>query len=132
MDFTEKERVKTRSFSFKTPLVLYDLGTNFKPRNQTFIYIKTITCMAQATQFFFSIEKLRELLKAYDNDQIVFDGRTLRGFVFTVGVNPETNEPGVFPFPLYTMQGKSTTEDAVLVQNLSMTYSGCPYPPPCN
>jgi hypothetical protein len=90
--------------------------------------------MSQTTQYFFSIEKLQTLINQFSDPKYSsqFGGRTLQGFVFTPGINPATNAPIVFAFPLFSYPGQPSTDNGLMVQNLSMSYSGCPYPPPCN
>jgi hypothetical protein len=89
--------------------------------------------MLQAAAYYFSIGDLEALIKEYSDNKYSdqLGGRTLRGFVFTPGLDRETNTPRVFAFPLFSLPDKNTSEDAVLFQNMSYSTSGCPYPPPC-
>ena len=90
--------------------------------------------MSQTTQYFFSIEKLKVLIDQFSDPKYPsqYGGRTLQGFIFTPGINPAaSNAPVVFAFPLFSLPDTASDPDAVLVQNLTYSTSGCPYPPPC-
>ncbi len=89
--------------------------------------------MSQLQQYYFSVEKLQELIKHFDKKRIkASDGKThLKGFIFTPGVTPEGKE-SVFAFPLYSGTGnKGGSDGDIIIQNMTFAY-GCPYPPPCD
>jgi hypothetical protein len=84
--------------------------------------------MKKPTQFYFSVEKLENLLKEFKHfRKDSKDKKVLRGFVFTPG------ESEVTAAPLYSDKAvPEVIEDGHLLLQASDPHQGCPYPPPCN
>jgi hypothetical protein len=89
--------------------------------------------MDNKTQFYFSVEKLENLLSEFKNTRgSASEKKVLRGFVFTPG-HDSNDTPCCFAFPLYSDQSHPSVieEKYLLVKNTSGSNHGCPYPPPC-
>ncbi len=89
--------------------------------------------MSQLQQYYFSVEKLKELIAHFENLRAhASDGKThLKGFIFTPGANP-TGRESIFAFPLYTgADKKGGSQGDIIIQN-TLIAPGCPYPPPCD
>jgi hypothetical protein len=89
--------------------------------------------MSNKNQFYFSVEKLENLLHQFKGARSSSsEKKILRGFVFTPGEDSD-NQPCCFAFPLYSDQTHPSVieEKHLLVQNTSGSNHGCPYPPPC-
>jgi hypothetical protein len=84
--------------------------------------------MAKKNQFYFSVEKLENLLKEFKNSRTGSSNKKiLRGFVFTAEENSVTASP------LYSDKAvPEAVEDEHLLMTGNDNHSGCPYPPPCN
>jgi hypothetical protein len=89
--------------------------------------------MDHSNQYFFSIEKLKALIKEYESKdyQTQMNGLELKGFVFIPGAD-EKGKAAMFGFPLFSAsKGKPGKDGDILIQNTSPKKAGCPYPPPC-
>ena len=84
--------------------------------------------MNNKTQFYFSVEKLENLLNEFKNLRTGSrEKKILRGFVFTPG------EDSVSARPLYSDKpAPAPIEEEHLLMSDSISHPGCPYPPPCN
>ena len=74
-------------------------------------------------QYYFSKQKLQELLKKFDSD-------SLQGFVFMLG-RGQDGQPSAFAFPLMAPATGSADQGNSLKENVDPSLAGCPYPPPC-
>ena len=84
--------------------------------------------MNNKTQFYFSVEKLENLLNEFKNlRSLSSKKKILRGFVFTPG------KDSVSAHPLYSDKpAPAAIEEKHLLMKESNNHPGCPYPPPCN
>jgi cAMP phosphodiesterase len=84
--------------------------------------------MNNKTQFYFSVEKLENLLNEFKNLRSLSpEKKILRGFVFTPG------EDSVSAQPLYSDKpAPAVIEEGHFLMTESNSHPGCPYPPPCN
>ncbi len=88
--------------------------------------------MTNSSQFYFSVEKLENLLLDFKSSRSnTTEKKILRGFVFTPGEDEEHN-PACFAFPLFSDNiAPGRVEEGAFVMLNTKNNVGCPYPPPC-